>query len=146
MSLRITVNQNAVRGLIVDMKDARDGAAPRVAKVMEATGPTLVRTARRVVPVDTGSLYRRIWYKVYTSGPNPRMRFGPMNSSPDRRGSDKNALEYAGYVHDGTASMGPRPFIDQAVAKHTTPQGKFMRGLRAAGVARLGRSTGGYRP
>lgn len=145
MSLRVTVNQNALRGLIVDMKDAKDGAAGRVVDVFEDVGPTLVRTGRRYVPVDTGSLQRRIWYKVYTSGPNPRMRFGPMNSSPDRRGTDKNALRYAGFVHDGTARMAARPFIQQAVDKHTTAQGKLMRGLRAAGVANLGKSTGGVR-
>ena len=144
MAFRVTINKNAVRGLIVDMKDAADGASDRVAAVMEDTGPTLVRTARRLVPVDTGSLQRRIWYKVYTSGPNPRMRFGPMHSSPDKRGGDKNAIKYAGYVHDGAQGRAPRPFIDQAVAQHTTDQGKFVRGLRKAGVARLGKSTGGF--
>ena len=144
MPFRVTVQANAVRGLLIDMKDATDGAYERVVDVMEATGPTLVRTARQRVPVDTGSLKRSIAYRVYTLTRHPRMRFGPFRSSPDRRGGDKNVLDYAGYVHDGTARMGPRPFIDEAVAKHTTDQGKFMRGLRKAGVANLGRSTGGF--
>lgn len=143
MPIQVTTNKNAVRQLIVDMRDAADGAFDRVVDVLDDSGPTFVRSARRFAPIDTGSLRRRIYYKVFTSSRNPRMRLGPMNSSPDRRAGDKNAIAYAGYVHDGTSRVGPRPFMDQAVAKHTTDQGKLMRGLRKAGVANLGRSTGG---
>lgn len=143
MPVRVTVQKHALRGLIVDMKDAADGAKDRVADVMEDTGPMFVRSARRFAPEDTGALRRRIWFKVYTSAANPRMRLGPMNSSPDRRGTDRNALQYAGYVHDGTHKMAARPFMQRAVEKHTTEQGRFYRGLRKAGVANIGRSTGG---
>lgn len=143
MPLRINVNKRGVRSLIVDLDEAADGIEQRVIDVMEDSGPMFVRSARQYVPVDTGALKRRIWFKTYLTSKNPRLRVGPMNSSPDRLGSDRNALKYAGFVHDGTSRMAARPFVTRAVRKHTTPQGKFMRGLRRAGVAGLGKSTGG---
>ena len=72
----------------------------------------------------------------------PRLRLGSLKRNKNPK-SGKLAQTYAGYVHDGTWKMDPNPYVDIAVDRHTTEQGAFMRGLRKAGVAHIGRSTGG---
>ena len=126
--------------LVVDLIDAESGIEDRVADVMSSSGPTFVDTMQRIVPVDTGSLQESLGYRVQRKG--PVMRLGVVDHVINPK-SGQPTTDYASYVHDGTWKMNPRPFLDMAVYKHTTPQGKFMRGMRKAGVANIGRSTGG---
>lgn len=128
--------------LVVDLDDAADGIEDRVADVFEDSGPTFVRTMRRIVPKDTHALEESLGYSVQRKG--PVMRLGVTGHVINPK-SGQPTTAYASYVHDGTWKMHPRPFLDMAFYKHTTPQGKFMRGLRRAGVGNIGRSTGGLR-
>ena len=141
--LTVEMNGQQVRHLMFDLHEASTGVKTRVAVVMRATGPTFVRTAKRLVPKDTRALERSIGFTVRTK-PEPRMRLGSMKRTINPK-SRKLAMTYAGYVHDGTSRMKPRRFIDDAITMHTTAQGNFMRGLRKAGVANIGGSTGGAR-
>ena len=143
MSSGISVEMDGRAGfvaLIVDLHDAQEGIEGRVADVFEGTGPMFVRTMERIVPVDTGALQESLGYDVQRRGPVMRLGVTSLVINPK---SGKPSSDYAAYVHDGTWKMNPRPFLDMAVYKHTTPQGKFMRGLRKAGIGNIGRSTGG---
>lgn len=140
MSISVDIDQHAVAFLIADLVNAEVGIKDRVADVMESSGPTFVRSAVQFAPEDTGALRASIGYTVARR--TPRLRVGSIKRTKNPK-SGRLAKSYAGYVHDGTSRMAPRPFVDKAVKKHTTAQGRFMRGLRKAGVANIGRSTGG---
>ena len=140
MSIRVTVTDNAVRLLVVDLTGAGRGIKGRVADVFNETGPRIVRTAKQLVPKDTHALERSLGYTVNRR--IPRLRIGAIKSSINPK-TNRPASTYAKYVHDGTSRVGPRPFIDNAIRKHTTDQSNYMRGLRKAGIANIGRSTGG---
>lgn len=140
MGISVTTDQKAVHFLIADLVDAETGITDRVADVFERSGPTFVRTAKRLAPKDTHALEKSIDYTVARS--IPRLRFGPMKRTKNPK-SGQLAISYAGYVHDGTSRMPGRPFVTQAYERHSTDQSNFMRGLRKAGVANIGRSTGG---
>ncbi len=142
MSIQVEVNDRAILKLLIDIDRAGSGVKDRVADVYKATGPMFVRSAKRFAPEDTGALRRSIGYTVNRR--IPRLRFGSIKKSINPK-SGRPASTYAGFVHDGTTRMGPRPFVRQAFKKHTTAQGAFMRGMRKAGIADLGRSTGGVR-
>lgn len=142
MSIQVEINDKAILKLLVDIDKAGRGVKDRVADVYKASGPTFVRTTKRFAPVDTGALRKSIGFTVNRR--MPRLRFGSIKKSINPK-SGKPASTYAGYVHDGTARVGPRPFVRQAFNKHTTPQGNFMRGMRKAGIADIGKSTGGSR-
>jgi len=136
-------DRGQVQRLLLDFKDADRGIKDRAADVFVATGPTFVRTMKRVVRVDTGALQRSLHFTVNRK--MPRMRIGSLKRTKNPK-SGKLAQTYAGYVHSGTWKMDPNPYVDIAYEQHTTDQGKFMRGLRQAGVANIpGRSTGGVR-
>ena len=142
MPVSVDVEQRSVFWLMEDLQDASRNIKSRVADVYQTSGPTFVRTAVRLAPEDTGALKRSIGYTVNRR--IPRIRIGSIKRSVNPK-SGRLAMSYARYVHDGTSRMPPRPFVSQSIAKHTTPQGAFMRGLRKAGVANIGRSTGGLR-
>jgi hypothetical protein len=126
--------------LTEDLANASRGIKDRVADVMVASGPTFVRTMKRLVPKDTRTLEKSLHFTVARR--EPRLRLGSLkrNINPKTR---RLAQTYAGYVHEGTSRVPSRPFVSQAIDLHTTDQGRFMRGMRAAGVANIGRSTGG---
>ncbi len=139
---RVETDQGQLRALILDFKTADEGMNGRVAKVMRQSGPTFVRTMRAHVPVDTGTLKKSLHWRVN------RQKIILTVGSLKRNKNPKTgmlAMKYVGYVHDGTSRVGPRPFISDAVNKHTSQQSGFMRGLRRAGIANIGRSTGGSR-
>jgi hypothetical protein len=138
----VTVDDDAVGRLIVDLSDASRNVKDRVADVYKKSGPTFVREMQRVVRVDTGTLRRSLHFTVNRR--IPRMRLGALKRNKNPK-SGQLAQDYAGYVHSGTWKMTPNPFIDMAYNRHSTEQGSFMRGLRKAGVANIGRSTGGGR-
>ncbi len=142
MSIQVEVDDRAILKLLADIDKAGSGVKDRVADVYQATGPTFVRSAKQLAPEDTGALRRSIGFTVNRR--MPRLRFGSIKKSINPK-SGKPASTYAGYVHDGTAKKGPRPFVRQSFKKHTTDQGNFMRGMRKAGIADLGKSTGGSR-
>jgi len=142
LSIQVEINDKAILELLADIDKAGREVKDRVAEVYKKTGPTFVRSAKRFTPVDTGALQRSIGYRVNVKLPS--LRFGSLNRSINPK-SGKPASTYAGYVHDGTPRMGPRPFLSQSLKKHTTREGNFYRGMRKAGVANLGRSTGGAR-
>lgn len=129
-----------ILALVADLEDAGSGIEKRVADVFQSSGPTFTRTMKRIVPVDTGSLKESLGFDVQRHG--PVMRLGVVKRVINPK-SGRPSSDYASYVHDGTWKMNPRPFLDVAVFKHTTAQGKFMRGLRQAGVGNIGRSSGG---
>ena len=141
MSISVQVTAFEVRQLKADMTDARKNINKRVLTAYGNVGPKIVRTARRVVRKDTGSLMRSIDYTINRG--KVTMRVGPMLTSRDRGGSDKNITKYASFVHDGTSRMSPNPFMSQAIERHTSEQSVFLREIRKAGVANLGSSTGG---
>ena len=136
----VEVDYRAVGHLIIDLSEASREIKDRVADVYVATGPMFVREMKRVVRVDTGTLQRSLHFQVNRR--MPRLRLGSLKRNKNPK-SGQLAQTYAGYVHDGTWKMTANPFIDMAVDKRTTDQGAFMRGMRKAGVANLGRSTGG---
>ena len=140
MPVSVDVERRDVFFLTEDLADAERHVKDRVADVMVATGPTFVRTMKRLVPKDTRTLEKSLHFTVLRR--EPRMRLGSLkrNINPKTR---RMAQTYAGYVHEGTSRVQPRPFISQAIDMHTTPQGQFMRGMRAAGLGNLGVSTGG---
>ena len=138
---RVETDQGQLRALILDFKSADEGMNGRVAKVMRTSGPTFVRTMRAHVPVDTGTLKKSLHFRVNRNKIILTVGSLKRNKHP----SGKLAQSYVGYVHDGTSRVGPRPFISDAVNKHTSSQSGFMRGLRRAGIANIGRSTGGSR-
>ncbi len=142
MSITVEIDDAAILKLIADTDKAGRDVKDRVAAVYRATGPTFVRSAQRFAPEDTGALRRSMGHSVNKK--MPRLRFGSIKKSINPK-SGRPASTYAGFVHDGTARVGPRPFLLQSFRKHTTPQGNFMRGMRRAGVANLGKSTGGGR-
>ena len=142
MSIQVETKDFGLVDLIIDIDNAKDGIVGRVADVFVASAPTFVRTAKRLTPVDTGALQRSLDSRVNRR--MPRLRFGTLKRSINPK-SGKDAKTYARHVHGGTARVGPRPFLTQALRRHTTPQGTFMRGMRKAGVANIGKSTGGLR-
>ncbi len=142
MSIQVEIDDRAILKLLADIDKAGSGVKDRVADVYQATGPTFVRTMKQVVRVDTGALQRSIGFTVNRR--MPRLRMGSIKKSINPK-SGKPASTYAGYVHDGTARMTPNPFTRIAFKRHTTDQGNFMRGMRRAGIADLGKSTGGSR-
>lgn len=142
MSIEIVVKDFGLVDLIIDIDDAADGVKDRVADVFKDTAPIFVRTSKRLSPVDTGALQRSIGFRVNRK--MPRLRYGTLKKSINPK-TGKDAKTYARFVHGGTARVGPRPFLTQALKRHTTAQGAFMRGMRKAGVADLGKSTGGVR-
>lgn len=142
MSIQIEIDDKAIAKLLIDIDKAGRGVKDRVADVYQGTGPIFVRSAKQFAPIDTGALRRSIGFTVNRR--MPRLRFGSIKKSINPK-SGRPASTYAGFVHDGTAKMGPRPFVRQSFKKHTTQQGAFMRGMRKAGIADLGKSTGGGR-
>ena len=142
MSIQVETKDFGLVDLIIDIDNAKKGVRGRVADVFVATGPTFVRSAWQFAPEDTGALRRSLDHKVNRR--MPRLRFGTLKRSINPK-SGKDAKTYARFVHGGTARMGPRPFLTQALKRHTTPQGAFMRGMRKAGIANIGKSTGGLR-
>ncbi len=142
LSIQVEITDKDLLKLIEDIDKASREVKDRVATVYKGTGPIFVRSAKRFTPVDTGALRKSIGYRVNVKLPS--LRFGSVNRSINPK-SGRPASTYAGYVHDGTSRMGPRPFLTQSLKKHTTAQGAFMRGMRKAGIADLGKSTGGGR-
>lgn len=140
MPISVDIDARSVHWLTEDLHNAASGIKDRVADVMTESGPRMVKTAKRLVPKDTHALERSIDYTVNRR--IPRMRVGPMKLTKNPK-SGKLAISYAGYVHDGTSRMPPRPFVWDAIKQHTTDQSRYMRGMREAGVANIGRSTGG---
>jgi len=140
MPISVDIDAHSIHLLQFDLREASAEIKTRVADVMQTSGPTFVNAAKQRVPVDTGALQRSIDFTVLRR--EPRLRVGPMRRIKNPK-SGKLAISYAGYVHDGTSRMPPRPFVWDAVKAHTTDQGRFMRGLREAGVSNIGRSTGG---
>ena len=142
MSIRVTADAVPLRALIIDIDHAAVGIKDRVVDVFDASGPMFVRTMKRIVPKDTRTLEKSLAYSVNRR--NVTLRLGSLKTNKNPK-SGRLARTYAGYVHDGTSRMPPRPFIQQAIDRHTTDQSGFMRGLRKAGVGNIGRSTGGSR-
>ncbi len=142
MSIQVEINDKAILDLIADIDKASRDVKDRVAEVYKGTGPIFVRSAKRFAPRDTGALRKSIGYRVNVKLPS--LRFGAINRSINPK-SGKPASSYSRDVHFGTPKMGPRPFLSQSLKKHTTPQGAFYRGMRKAGIADIGKSTGGGR-
>lgn len=76
---------------------------------------------------DTGSLHRSIDWKTKEGRNFVKLEVGPLKDALDRASGDKEATEYARFVHDGTARMAPRPFMDIAWKKH---EKRLMRKMR----------------
>lgn len=134
-------DDGAVQRLTIDLTNAGREIKTRVADVMEGSGPTFVRTMKQVVRKDTGALERSMHYTVNRR--MPRLRIGSLKRIRNPK-SGAMVADYASIVHTGTSTMSPNPYMDIALAKHTTPQSRFIRGLRKAGVGNIaGRSTGG---
>ncbi len=142
MSIQFEIDDRAILKLLIDIDEAGRGVKDRVADVYTTTGPTFVRTMKRVVRKDTHALERSLSFTVNRK--IPRLRFGSIKKSINPK-SGRPASTYAKHVHDGTAKMSPNPYTRIALKQHTTAQGAFMRGMRKAGVGNLGRSTGGLR-
>ena len=142
MSIQVEIDDSAILKMIADIDKAGRQVKDRVADVYTATGPIFVRSSKQIVRKDTHALERSIGFTVNRK--MPRLRFGSIKKSINPK-SGRPASTYAGFVHDGTARMAPNPFVRQSFQRHTTPQGNFMRGMRKAGVADLGKSTGGSR-
>ena len=74
--------------------------------------------AKRIVPVDTGSLMRSIRVQVYADPAlhvkNVGVSAGGYITNPKTR----RKVDYAGKVEFGTSRMRPRPFMRQAVEAH----------------------------
>ena len=142
MSIQLEIHDRELLKLLADIDRAGRDVKKRVADVYETTGPMFVRSAKQFAPIDTGALRGSMGYKVNRR--MPRLRFGTLKRSVNPK-TGRLATTYAGFVHEGTSKVGPRPFIRQSLKKHTTAQGAFMRGMRKAGIADLGKSTGGVR-
>jgi len=76
---------------------------------------------------DTGSLHRSIDWKTQEGRSFIKLEVGPMKDALDRSSGDKEATDYAHWVHDGTSRMAPRPFMDVAWKKH---EKRLMRKMR----------------
>ncbi|KKK72124.1 hypothetical protein LCGC14_2907030 [marine sediment metagenome] len=142
MSIQLEIHDRELLKLLADIDRAGRDVKKRVADVYKATGPMFVRSAKQFAPIDTGALRGSMGYRVNRK--MPRLRFGTLNKSINPK-TGRPATTYAGFVHEGTSRVGPRPFLRQSLKKHTTAQGAFMRGMRKAGIADLGKSTGGLR-
>ncbi|MCH9003519.1 MAG: HK97 gp10 family phage protein [Planctomycetes bacterium] len=142
MSIQVEITDKALLQLLIDIDKADRDVKDRVADVYKATGHMFRESARRFAPIDTGALRKSIGFSVNRK--MPRLRFGTIRKAINPK-SGKPATTYASYVHEGTARVGPRPFLTQSLKRHTTPQGAFMRGMRKAGIADIGKSTGGLR-
>jgi hypothetical protein len=134
----VEVNDHGVGVLLIGLERAQRDIKDRVADVFVATGPMFVREMQRVVRVDTGTLQKSLHFQVNRR--MPRLRLGSLKRNKNPK-SGQLAQTYAGYVHSGTWKMAANPYIDIAIEKHTTAQGKFMRGIRKA--MDLPGSTGG---
>ena len=140
--MQVEVGDRAILKLLIDIDKAGRGVKDRVADVYTGTGPIFVRTMKQVVRKDTHALERSLHFTVNRK--MPRLRFGSIKKSINPK-SGRPASTYAKFVHDGTAKMTPNPYTRIALNRHTTAQGAFMRGMRKAGIADLGKSTGGGR-
>lgn len=77
---------------------------------------TVEGKAKRVTPVDTGTLRRSITHRVESAG---------------ERGVVGTNVEYAPFVHEGTRRMAARPFLVQGMEASRT---EIERILERAGV------------
>jgi HK97 gp10 family phage protein len=137
MPIRVTADDRALHLLLVDIDKARSGIGARVADVLTDTAPTIMRTIDRTVPVDTGALKASMDYTVNRK--KSTLRIGALKRSINPK-TLRPASTYLGYVHDGTVHMAPRPFIRNAIRKHSGPNSKLMVGLRKAGVTPIDRT------
>lgn len=136
MPIRVDVDDRGTRILIADLAQAASGIEGRIADVHESVGPTIVRTAKRSAPVDTGTLRRSIDYSVNRR--KQALRIGALRRFRNPR-TGQLAASYLPYVHDGTSRMPPRPFIRNAIRRHSGPGSKLIRGYQKAGVTPIDR-------
>ena len=90
----------------------------------------MVEVAKSLCPVDTGALRASI--RAEKRGPNMTVLAaggeGFINPSTGR------VVDYAGFVHDGTSRMAPRPFLMQAILEDRLPFAKELVERTAEGL------------
>lgn len=136
MAISVEVDDHAVRILVADIAEAASGINGRIADVYQEVGPTMLASAKKFTPVDTGTLRASLDFRVNKRVPS--LRLGPLKTNVNPK-TGQRARDYARYVHDGTSVMPPRPFIRRAIEKHSGPSSKLMRGLSKAGVTPIDR-------
>ncbi len=87
--------------------------SPVTKRILDKGGDRIVATAKTDAPFLTGSLMRSI------KNHGVRSLGGQLAVQVTAGGrSSPNDVDYAVYVHEGTARMGPRPFLRNSMNKH----------------------------
>ena len=119
-----SVNNLGIQSLLADMAYDAVRMPELVEDHLHAIAPRAKKLAFRYSPVDTGFMRDNIFATIHSSKFGAELALG-------------SKAPYTVHVHDGTASMPPRPFLARALADVSKPNGKFVRGL-----SRLGRLAG----
>jgi HK97 gp10 family phage protein len=99
---------------IAQLTAAKALIEPVTSRIMTKGGDQIAATGKKNAPFLTGSLMRSIKnHGVKASGSQLALSVtAGGESSP-------HDVDYAVYVHEGTSKMGPRPFLRNALNKHT---------------------------
>jgi hypothetical protein len=101
-----------------DLARKRRGITNETADVAEKHSDRILQDAQdnvRGSAFETGALFRALGRRVRKGLHEVEAEIGVIRSVSGGRDPRK----YARHVHDGTATMAPRPFLDNANKKHT---------------------------
>ena len=144
MPVDVTFEVSGAEDWIADLRYKQTHIVDQYQATFRSFGDKIADSAQKYVRAnayDTGSLHRSIDWLTYESRNTVRLEVGPMKDALDTEPGDKDATEYARYVHDGTSLMAPRPYMDIAYKKHAR---KLMKEMRS--IARtIGPGGGGVR-
>jgi len=93
------------------LKGSKEALDAMKLRLMQRMVLTVEANAKRVTPVDTGTLRRSLYSKVETS----------------ERGLVGSNVMYARFVHDGTRKMAARPFLAQGLEASRDTIDQLMR-------------------
>ena len=131
MSFSVDVGGNDLKNLERDIKQAGKGVNERIETAFAIAAPIIMTTISRKVPKDTGALKKSMGHEILRG--KATLRIGALKSSINPK-TGKEASTYAGHVHGGTSRMPARPFITDAIDKHTGPYSTLMKEMAKAGV------------
>ncbi len=118
--MTFSVTNLGIQELLADINYDRDNMPDLVADHLYDHARRAEALADRYAPKLTGYMASTIYSKVNASEWGAELELGA-------------TAHYTRYVHDGTARMGPRPFLARALADVSKPNGKLMRGLSKLG-------------
>lgn len=93
------------------LKGSKEALDAMKLRLMQRVVLTVEGNAKRVTPVDTGTLRRSLYSKVETP----------------ERGVVGSNVNYARFVHDGTSKMAGRPFLQQGLEASRDAIDQLMR-------------------